>query len=63
MTELVIKNGQIITPDGVLSGGWIHCRDGKIAALGQGSAPEGEAFDAQGGFPLPGAKRTVSFTS
>jgi len=37
-----------------LSGGWIQCRDGKIAAIGQGSAPDGESLDAQGGYVLPG---------
>lgn len=54
MANLVIKNGQIVTPSGGLAEGWILCRDGKIAEVGHGDAPDGHVMDANGGYVLPG---------
>jgi dihydroorotase len=54
--DLVITNGQIVTPDSVFTGS-IAIKDGKILAVGEASAmpPATETFDAQGMHILPGA--------
>jgi dihydroorotase len=54
--DLVITNGQIVTPDSVF-GGSIAIKDGKVLAVGEASAmpPATETFDAQGMHILPGA--------
>ncbi|MEM9949959.1 MAG: N-acetylglucosamine-6-phosphate deacetylase [Chloroflexota bacterium] len=54
MTEMIITNGCIVTPDGVLDNGWIQCEQGKIQAIGQGNAPDGNHYDAQGSLVFAG---------
>jgi allantoinase len=47
--------GKIVTPDAVVDPGWVAVRDGKIAGIGQGTAPAAVArFDAGDAFVLPG---------
>jgi dihydroorotase len=54
--DLVIVNGQIVTPDSVFAGS-IAIKDGKVLAVGEASAmpPATETFDAKGLHILPGA--------
>jgi len=54
MSTLLIQNGTLITAAG-RSRSDILCRDGRIAALGEGlSAPEAAVLDAAGCYVLPG---------
>jgi N-acetylglucosamine-6-phosphate deacetylase len=58
MSTLVLKNVKLVTPEGVLNDGWIKLADGRIEALGSGSAAavsgEAQAIDGGGGWVLPG---------
>ncbi|MFS3137600.1 dihydroorotase [Gluconacetobacter sacchari] len=47
MLDLVIK-GAIVVPAGVLGQGWVAIADGKIAQVGQGTAPSARATDDRG---------------
>lgn len=53
-TPLLIENAEIITPDGVISRGWITADGGKITGLSQGDAPslEGHTRMNAGGLTL-----------
>ena len=54
---LLIKNATVIGSTGVIPNGWIHCREGRIAGLGGGRAPQFadvEIIDAAGLTALPG---------
>lgn len=52
--DLVIR-GRLVLPDGILEGGWLAARDGSIAAIGTGDAPDAtEFFDAGDALVLPG---------
>ncbi|MBT6206291.1 MAG: amidohydrolase family protein [Rhodospirillaceae bacterium] len=52
--DLVVK-GDLVLPDGVAENGWIGVSDGKIAAIGEGEAPDSAAFeDASGSHVYPG---------
>ena len=50
---LTITNARLVTSDGVQDGA-LRVEDGKIAALGELSASDGETFDAQGKLLTPG---------
>lgn len=56
----LIANARIVTPGGVLEGGWIWLRDGAIAAIGCASDPlpaaaaHADRVDGEGGWALPG---------
>jgi allantoinase len=47
--------GRVATPTGILDCGWVAIRDGRIAAVGEGAAPETASHDDVGAaFVLPG---------
>ena len=54
--DIVIKNGKIVTPHGILNAG-IAIVDGKVIAIAKPSSlPKAETvIDAKGNFLLPGA--------
>lgn len=58
MVDLVIHNGRLITPDGVISDGVVHISAGKITAAGPAARypipPEAAAIAAQGRWIAPG---------
>jgi N-acetylglucosamine-6-phosphate deacetylase len=57
MTDLLIFNTRIITPQKVLERGWIICREGRIVAIGNGEParkPDGTAINGNGQTLLPG---------
>lgn len=63
MTDrLIITNGQVWTPQGILDGASVIVEDGRIAGVAPGSEPVGggEAVDATGKWVLPGAIDTHS---
>ena len=39
--DVILTGGRVVTPDGVLEHGWVSVRDGRIAAVGEGVAPDG----------------------
>lgn len=53
---MIIKNGKIITMEGkTFDNGYIYMENGKIADFGDmENCPEGEFFDAQGSYIIPG---------
>lgn len=52
---MLIKNGRIITPEGITERGWVLTEGGKIAAVGSGEAPQNEnTVDALGMYVSPG---------
>lgn len=56
---MLIENARIVTPTGVIARGWLLCREGLIAAMGEGSAaphlaPPAERLNAKGELLLPG---------
>ena len=47
--------GRLVTPNGILEKGWLAIAGGRIAAMGQGDAPEAmEVHDAGGDWVVPG---------
>jgi 5-methylthioadenosine/S-adenosylhomocysteine deaminase len=57
MTDaLLVRNGQILSPDGGLRHGDLRIEDGKIVAIGEGlpAAGNAEVLDAAGMLVLPG---------
>lgn len=52
--QVTLTNGRVVTPDGVLENGWVSVADGRIAAVGQGPAPDGPTTDVGGGTIVPG---------
>lgn len=52
--DVTITGGRVVTPDGVLSDGWVAVSDGRITRVGTGTAPEGDTVDAAGGWVVPG---------
>ena len=50
---ITITNARIVTPDGVHEGS-LRLEDGKIAAVGDAAASEGESLDARGKLVAPG---------
>jgi N-acetylglucosamine-6-phosphate deacetylase len=54
---MLIENARIVTPTGVIGRGWVLCRDGKIAAIGEGAANPSLSeirLNAKGELLLPG---------
>ena len=51
---LLLAGGQVVTPDGVLSPGWIRLDGSVIDAVGAGDAPGPPAVDLRGQWVLPG---------
>lgn len=55
MTADLLIRGSIVTPDSILTGGWLTVEQGKIGAVGVGEAPaSAELFDAGNALVLPG---------
>jgi N-acetylglucosamine-6-phosphate deacetylase len=52
--DVTLTGGRVVTPDGVLEQGWVAVRDGLIAAVGDGVAPDGPTRDVNGGWLVPG---------
>ncbi|MBD3922029.1 N-acetylglucosamine-6-phosphate deacetylase [Paenibacillus sp. PR3] len=57
--SLILTNVKLITPEGVLEDGWIKLTEGRIEALGSGTAAaaivgEADVMDGGGGWVLPG---------
>ncbi|CAL9666208.1 N-acetylglucosamine-6-phosphate deacetylase [Actinosynnema sp. ALI-1.44] len=52
--DVTLTGGRVVTPDGVLDRGWVAVRDGRIAAVGDGAAPDGPTTDVGGGWLVPG---------
>jgi len=57
--QTLIIGANVVTPEGVLEGGWIWWQDGRIAGIGGSEAPPPEAagaerVDGAGGWVLPG---------
>ncbi|MDT7787806.1 MAG: N-acetylglucosamine-6-phosphate deacetylase [Pseudonocardiales bacterium] len=52
--DVTLTNGRVVTPGGVLENGWVSVRDGRIAAVGEGAAPDGPTTDVGGGTIVPG---------
>lgn len=52
--DVTLTGGRVVTPDRVLENGWISVRDGRIAAVGDGVAPEGPTTDVSGCTIVPG---------
>jgi N-acetylglucosamine-6-phosphate deacetylase len=50
---LILGNARVVTPDGVLDGGWVSTAGGRITGIGTGSAADGTR-DLHGGWLLPG---------
>ncbi len=53
MSESALAGARIVTPDGVLSGGWLRVRGARIAEVAHGPAP-GSALELAGGYLVPG---------
>jgi N-acetylglucosamine-6-phosphate deacetylase len=54
--DLVLSEGRIVTPGAVIERGWVGVRDGQLAAIEPGAAPEtgGEVHDLAGAWLGPG---------
>jgi len=53
-SECVLTGARVVVPGGVLDGGWVHVRDGVIAAVGSGAPPSAPHTDLGGAWLLPG---------
>lgn len=54
-TGTVLRGARIVTPDGVLDGGWVAVCDGAVTGVGTDAPPVGaETVDLAGGWLLPG---------
>lgn len=54
MTTTVLTGARVVTPAGVLDGGWVEVADGRIRAVGTGPARDGGPVEAVSGWLLPG---------
>jgi alpha-D-ribose 1-methylphosphonate 5-triphosphate diphosphatase len=57
MNTILIRNAQVVTPDGIISGGSVWIEDGKIRQTGTVTDPlslSGQLLDAGGAYVLPG---------
>lgn len=50
----VLRGARVVTPSGVLADGWVQLDGTRIAAVGDGPAPAGDAVDLGGAWLLPG---------
>ncbi|WP_328603383.1 dihydroorotase family protein [Amycolatopsis sp. NBC_00345] len=53
LTELVVANGRLVTPDGVRTGA-VHVAGGRITAITDTPVPAATVIDARGAYVLPG---------
>ncbi len=53
-SRIVIKNANILLPSGLVFGKDLVLQDGKIVGVVKGEAVDGNVYDAQGGYVLPG---------
>lgn len=53
-TPALFENAEIVLPDRVLRRGWLAVADGRIAAFGEGRAPERGGLDFRGDTLIPG---------
>lgn len=51
---VLLAGARVVTPGGVIEGGWVQIEAGVIAAMGPGPRPPGEAVDLAGAWLLPG---------
>lgn len=54
MSEVTLKNGTVVTPDGVLEGADVTIADGLVSAIGTGLGESGEIIDCTGAWVGPG---------
>ena len=55
MSVSLLQGARVVTPQGVLDGGWVHVVDGTVTAVGTGPAPDADrARDLSGAWLLPG---------
>lgn len=52
--DAVIAAGSVVTPDGVLSPGWVQVRGGLLVAVGEGTPPRPADRELTDGWLLPG---------
>src|SRR6201747_3355185 len=52
-TETIVGNARVVLADRVIERGWIAFADGRVAEVGEGSAPMGSE-DAKGDLIMPG---------
>lgn len=50
----VLSGARVVTPTGVLAGGWVQVEEGVITAVGSGLPPGGGTVDLGGAWLLPG---------
>jgi N-acetylglucosamine-6-phosphate deacetylase len=50
----VLSEARVVTPTGVLDGGWVQVEAGVITAVGSGTSPRGATTDLGGAWLLPG---------
>ena len=53
MADLIIRNGRIVTPAGVVEGD-MAVSEGRISAIGEAGGPAGQEIDARGRWVMPG---------
>ncbi len=44
----VLCSARVVTPSGVIDGGWVHVEAGVVAAVGSGTPPRGATVDLGG---------------
>ena len=55
MSSLVIHSGRVVSPSGVIEGGYVLAEGSRIVEVGAGQAPAaGRILDARGGWVMPG---------
>jgi len=54
--EYIVVNARVVAPSGVIGQGWVHVKEGRIAAVGEMAAelPAAERIDARGSWLVPG---------
>ncbi|HEX5192899.1 MAG TPA: N-acetylglucosamine-6-phosphate deacetylase [Solirubrobacteraceae bacterium] len=53
--SLLLAGGRVVTPDGVIDGGWVHVAGPTIVAVGAGDRPPASAIvDLEGAWLVPG---------